>query len=713
MKKRKYSIYNTIGDMICDAAELIPPPERMSVSQSATRFRKLNNPGNYTGPWDNLKVPYMMEPMNESVSRELTNVVFVGPAQCAKTEALLLNNLTYNVMVDPMDFAFFFPTQAAARDFSTRRIDRLHRDSPEVGEQLIKKRDKDNKTDKHYKSGIICSLSYPSPTEIAGRPIGRCYLTDYDRMPDEVGDDGSMFDAVTKRNATFGSFGMTVAESSPSRPMSDLRWIAATPHEAPPCEGGIMSLYNRGDRRRWYWPCPRCEEFFEGEWEMLKWDTSLDDPADQAASVWMECPHCAGKILPHERDEMNTWGYWVKEGQRIVNGRVVGRGIRSKIASFWLKGPAAGLSKWSTLVNKYIDAHGEFLRTGVQTALQTFFNVDIGVPYRPIGLQMERTPEDLKSRAERMPVRRDASALELVIQRARDAGDQAPLLRPLVPSGVRFLVATVDVQTNMFVVQVHGISPGAPFDVVVVDRFDIRKSKRLDEQGDRYMVKPSTYEEDWDLIRDEVMLRTYEVDDESGRHMMIKLTACDSGGEEGATEKAYAFWRRMRNEGYSARFHLLKGDGTPSAPRAEITYPDSKDKTRLHAARGDVPVLRFNSNALKDALNGRLDSVEPGKGMVRTPDWLPMWWYKELCAERREVKGWTRLTKRNEAWDLLYYTIGVCVSKLLMVEHFDWENPLGWFAPWDVNDLVSKQGTHHFVPQTNTVDFAALGKALA
>ena len=41
---------------------------------------------------------------------------------------------------------------------------------------------------------------------------------------------------------------------------------------------------------------------------------------------------------------------------------------------------------------------------------------------------------------------------------------------------MRFLVAAVDVQKNAFVVQVHGIMPGQPFDIVVVDRFKLLKS---------------------------------------------------------------------------------------------------------------------------------------------------------------------------------------------------------------------------------------------
>ena len=66
------------------------------------------------------------------------------------------------------------------------------------------------------------------------------------RMDDSIGGDGEVFDLVTKRTTTFGSYAMTVCESSPSREVSNPKWTRQSPHEAPPCEG-ILKLYNRGN----------------------------------------------------------------------------------------------------------------------------------------------------------------------------------------------------------------------------------------------------------------------------------------------------------------------------------------------------------------------------------------------------------------------------------------------------------------------------------
>lgn len=265
-----------------------------------------------------------------------------------------------------------------------------------------------------------------------------------------------------------------------------------------------------------------------------------------------------------------------------------------------------------------------------------------------------------------------------------------PQEEPAVIDGVRFLVGVVDVQKHRFVVQVFGIMPGTPFDTVLVDRFDITKSKRVDADGDPEGVLPATYLDDWHLIEEKVMERTYPLADGSGRHMKVKITGCDSGGKDGVTNNAYDFYRYLRAKNAHGRFVLLKGTGSPYAPRTQLALPDSQHKSNKSAARGDIPVLILNSNMLKDSLSGRLDCVEPGKGMYHIPAWVPEIYYKELCAEVREPKGWVNPSNtRNEAWDLSYYLLGVCICpKVLNVEVWDWEKPPIWAEKWDKNPLI-------------------------
>jgi phage terminase large subunit GpA-like protein len=693
VSKPKTTNFNSIGEIFCELAELLRPPERLTVSQAAAKYRYVNQPGAYVGPWLNETTPYMVEPMDTFAARTYRGMIFVGPAQSAKTDSLVLNTVSYAIKVDPMDTMVVCPTMTAARDFSIRRIDRLHRHSVAVGEKLIPGSANDNTFDKHYISGMLLSLSWPTPTELAGKPIGRVILTDRDRMPDDIDGDGEPFDLAAKRTTTFGSYAMTVAESSPSRPVKDLKWVAKTLHEAPPCDG-ILGLYNRGDRRRWYWPCPACNKYFEGMFSHLVVDENATGTnLEKAGTTRMICPHCDYRIHPDERAVMQEWGMWVKDGQGIdAKGRVFGPEPRTLIASFWLRGVAAAFTSWKTLMAMYLDANDDYERTGSEESLKKFWNNDLGEPYYPrSSMEGLRLPETLKARAEALGER-------------------------VVPLNVRFLVALADVQKNMFVVSVFGIIPGKPFDMVVVDRFQVMKSHRLDDDGERLWVKPHAYTEDWDRLTEEVLSKEYPLCDDSGRMMQIKFTGCDSGGKEGVTTMAYTYYRRLRENNLHRRFILTKGDHAPNMPRTMISYPDSSRKDKLSAARGDVPVLRLNSNILKDDLNGRLDCMMPGRGMYRFPDWLSDDFYAELCAETRTGKGWENLAQaRNEQWDLSYMCIGLLVSELIRIEVIDWDNPPGWAAEWDKNDLIRKaESPQRFANGLESkYDFAQFGAALA
>ena len=694
--KEGLTVYDSVEQIALGIADMFKPPERLTVSQAAAKYRKLNNIGSYVGPWRNDKAPYMVEPMDTLDSREFDGVAFVGPAQSGKTDALILNWSLFSAKCDPMDLIIYNPSNTTARDFSMRRIDRLNRHSPIMGKLMLNKRDADNKFDKHYINGMMLTLSWPSVNEMSGKPIARQALTDYDRMDDDIDGDGNAYDLASKRGTTFGSFKMTLAESSPSKPILNTRWIPATPHEAPPAEG-ILSLYNRGDRRRWYWPCPHCNGYFEGRFSHLEWD-DLGDPVSSSETVRMRCPHCGHAIHPDERHEMQQWGMWVKDGEGVdPKGRRFGAGRRTSIASFWLNGIAAAFTTWAGLVRTYLTAEDEFARTQSEEALKKFYNTDLGEPYLPKAVDSDRLPEHLQARAENL-------------------GDE-----PTVPLGSRFQVANVDVQKNLFVVQVHAIAPGNPYDIALVDRFQIRKSKRLDEDGEALWVKPATYLEDWDLLIEQVMEKTYPLADGSGRRMGIKITTCDSGGYskdkgESVTSMAYQFYRRLRRDGLHLRFHLVKGDSKPGVPRARITHPDASQRDKHATARGDVPVLMLNSNVLKDALHARLDCVEPGKGMFRYPNWLPDWWYQEMCAEERTTKGWEkRPHAKNEAWDLAYYCLGVCASSLLLVEKLDWANPPLWAAEWNRNSMVSlpNQPRRFAEPAAPQSNFKRLAEQLA
>lgn len=664
----------SLGALVLDAATVFKPPERLTVAQGAEKYVHIYAPPRYSGPYISSETPYMVEPQNMTMSREHKAVVFCGNSQSGKTQGLILNTAGYIIKCNPMDILFFGPSQSTARDFSKRRFDRLLRHSKHLKVEQLSGQNADNTHDKTFKSGMMLSIAWPSGNEMASKPAPVSMITEYDRIPDDVDGEGSAFLLAQKRNTTFGSMGMTIVECSPSRDVEDPKWKPKTPHEAPPCKG-ILGLYNQGDRRRWYWPCPHCGEFFEGHFGLLKYDTvkvvdgeKRPVPINESGkSVWMECPKQGCRIEMIERNGMNQKGVWLTDGEKIrPDGTRYGTPTESETASYWLRGTAARYITWRELVVKYLNAEETYTKTNTQEDLKTTTNTDQGDPYFPRGDETNRLAEDLMDLAIDLP-------------------------KQLVPYDVRALFACVDVQKNRWEVQVMGIRPGANgFDVVVIDRFAIVKSERRDEQDDVLWVKPASHLEDWDLIEKQVMDKKYLLCDGSGE-MGIRMTFCDSGGKEGVTSKVYDYYRKLKAAGKAGRFMPVKGENHPGSPRAAVSYPDAKRKDRLAQARGEIPVLFFNSNSLKDTLNNMLDRDTEGGGKIDFPDWLDLQFFEELTVETRSRTGWeNKANRRNESWDLLYYFIGACVWQ--KVDQVDWSKPPRWLAPWPENPLVTYTG---------------------
>ena len=671
-------------DIMLQAAEFVRPPERLTVAEASEKFIRINNPGSYSGPWRNSVAPYLVEVMEEMTSHDRIGIVFCTSAQAGKTQ-ISLNWIAHTVICDPMNFMLVEKTQTTSRDFSRMRMDKMLMDSPEVGGRLRSKRH-DNVYDKKFKSGVTVLLSWPTINNLSGKPIPRIALSDYDRMDQDVGGEGTPFDLAQARTTTFGHYGMTFAESSPSHDNLDSRWSPNTPHEAPPVQG-ILGLYNRGDRRRWYWTCISCNHAFEPDFSLMRWPET-DSALESAEQAYMACPEC-GQIYHHDpvngvpgKHGMNAKGLWLRDNQRkLKSGEIVGEVKRNLISSFWLKGVAAAFKSWDKIVFNWINANETYEQTDTEEDLRATTNVDQGMPYMPKILQSDRLPEDLKNQA-----------MELGMQ--------------VVPEGVRFLVAAIDVQKRRFVVQVHGVKRGG--DLVVIDRFNIKLSLDMDEElaGQKRRVRPNSEIKDWRLLLREVLLKTYPLGDESGRTMPIKAAICDSGGAEDTTANAYAFWRWLHRgpqkhdkdyeewedewqPGLVNRFALFKGR-IRSEARVVLTYPESSGGKA--AARGVIPVLQGNTNLLKDQLNSMIDRESDGTGRISFPKWLGMGFFRELCAETRDKDGkWINPKQfRNESWDLFVMTLALLTEPVYIgIELIDWSEPPEWAEKWDKNPLIS------------------------
>ncbi|EFM8816698.1 phage terminase large subunit family protein [Escherichia coli] len=638
-----------------DSGYILRAPRRMRVADAVAQYMRVPMGAGNSVPWDPLVAPYVIEPMNCLASREYDAVIFVGPARTGKTIGLIDGWVIYNVICDPADMLIIQMTEEKAREHSKKRLARTFRVSPEVVSRLSPNKNDNNVYDRTFLAGNYLKIGWPSVNIMSSSDYKCVALTDYDRFPEDIDGEGDAFSLASKRTTTFMSSGMTLVESSPGRDVKDVKWRRTSPHEAPPTTG-ILSLYNRGDRRRWYWPCPHCGEYFQPCGDVVAGFRDIADPVLASEAAYIQCPSCSGRIMPEQKRELNGRGVWLRDGESInADGSRYGDPRRSRIASFWMEGPAAAYQTLSQLVYKLLTAEQEYETTGSEETLRAVINTDWGLPYLPRASMEQRKSELLEQRAEPVPSRS-------------------------VPDGVNFLVATVDVQAGRhrrFVVQVTGY--GSRGERWIIDRYNITQSLRGDSDGESQRIDPASYPEDWDVLLTDVFHKSWPLASDPSQQMQLMAMAVDSGGEDGVTDNAYKFWRRCRRDGLGKRIYLFKGDSIRRAKLITRTFPDNTGRTGRRAqAAGDVPLWLLQTDALKDRVNNALWRDSPGPGYVHFPDWLGSWFYDELTYEERSSDGkWSKPGRgANEAFDLMVYAEALVI--LHGYEKIRWPDAPEW-----------------------------------
>jgi phage terminase large subunit GpA-like protein len=195
------------------------------------------------------------------------------------------------------------------------------------------------------------------------------------------------------------------------------------------------------------------------------------------------------------------------------------------------------------------------------------------------------------------------------------------------------------------------------------------------------------------LLTEKLLLATWRTPLE-GREIKARKVVVDTGGEDGVTDNAYAWLRRVRLLKLSGRVMLYKGASTKAAP----VIKETKVGKRNANSKPDVPLFVCNPNLLSDIVDAGLRRETPGPGYIHFPaakhptknpsGWLPQAFFDELGAEVREKNGtWKQVRKRNESFDLCRM-IAAGLLNLGLDKIRDWNVVPAWLAPLDQNEDV-------------------------
>jgi phage terminase large subunit GpA-like protein len=141
---------------------------------------------------------------------------------------------------------------------------------------------------------------------VRGKSIRDVAVDEVDAFPRDVKGEGSPLVALGHRQDTFSAVKKFFAGSTPKIEETSLIW----------------PMLEQGTYEHYYLPCPLCNpdnlsnRIFKIEFEDIKWSKdNIDAQTGYPVDVWLECPHCAGRIEESQKTWMLDRGRWLAEDE--------------------------------------------------------------------------------------------------------------------------------------------------------------------------------------------------------------------------------------------------------------------------------------------------------------------------------------------------------------------------------------------------------------
>lgn len=421
------------------------------------------------GPYRNDRTPYAAEVMRcLSPNHPAKRVIVRAASQMLKTQCGL-NWIGASIHQAPANILVLLPTLPLAKRVSSRIADVINA-VPVLQERVASPRSRDarNTIDtKEFTGGALFITTAGSASNLAEVPARYIYGDEIDRWEGNVGGEGDPVTMAEARTSTYALNKKIYYTSSPA------------------VKGGsrIDVLYDQGDQRRLYLPCPHCGHRFVLEWEHIKHDEGL-------TRAWAVCPECAAEIEEHAKPRMLAEGEW------RAHAKGDGETVSFEISALYMP---VGWVSWLALCKEYGKAL-QLKERGDHGSMQVFKNTRLAQSY---DATEGATPwQHLKQRAEPYPLR-------------------------LAPRGALCLTAAVDTQPNRLELLIIGWGVG--LERWVVD----------------YVVLWGSPSEDavWNEL-DKILATP--IQHESGRYLAIEAAFIDSGGHNTQDVYEYTRNRKHR-----------------------------------------------------------------------------------------------------------------------------------------------------------------------
>lgn len=374
------------------AKQHLRPPPNLKPSQWAETNVKIPVGNAVPGfiRFDN--APYQREPLDMLVDPDCYRITLMWAAQVGKTQ-LALCGQGYHITMRPLSQMMMQPSQSDLQVWLNSKFNPMVDANPSIRDRLAKPRGRDgvnNSSMKSYPGGFLMFAWSGSPKTMRGRSAPLIIADEVDGY--EGTDEGHQVALLWQRAATFGDQRKLVEISTPT--------IKGQSY--------IEKAFEAGDQRRFWVPCPHCDDHQVLAWEQVTWEGKDQPDAEQyPETARYVCAHCGVLWSDGERKAAIRAGEW--RGAKAFKGH----------ASYHLNELYSTFRRLRDIVQSYLDKIAT-------DDLQTFVNVSLAQTWEETGEQAD--PDGLMARAE-------------------------PFVAP-VPAGGLVLTAGVDMQQDRLEVEI-------------------------------------------------------------------------------------------------------------------------------------------------------------------------------------------------------------------------------------------------------------------
>lgn len=386
-RSRKWRKKYEVASYIHEALRQLKPPEDISVSEWAEKYRMLDaKTAAMPGPWRNDKTPYLTEIMNELTNYETEEIVFCKCTQVGGTEAEL-NMLGYIIGQDPAPSMVVYPSDKLGESISENRIKPMIQASPSIRERFYELRSQ--KLEMQFEGMYLTISGANSPSSLASRAIKYLFLDEVDKYPGASKKEADPISLAKERTKTFAN-----------------RKIYMT--STPTIKSGHIwkNLLDCDVEKHYFVPCPHCGEMIELKFANLQFPKKEEGltASDRADQVVYVCQECGCVITDQHKAQMLRYGEW-----RIAKEN---NSARRKIG-YWISVLYSPFVRFSEIALEWINSQGDNER------LQNFINSWLAEPWEDTRL---------------------TTSADVVMERQTEFDEFT------VPTWAKFLTAGVDVQ---------------------------------------------------------------------------------------------------------------------------------------------------------------------------------------------------------------------------------------------------------------------------